>query len=155
MIENILNSKEINYSSNLSVDHLKQKIESRFEQPTLSFFGKFTSPSEFAAYDKWSVISWYVPNFKRRSAYLKGEILKSGKGTLIKLNIRPNTMLSIASILSVVIGIMIIIAAGSNMRFLIIGSFFVLVGVLYYSLGVFSRNRLRSNFEKILDLTKV
>ncbi|HUH28747.1 MAG TPA: hypothetical protein VLZ86_11030 [Gelidibacter sp.] len=150
-----MNITNVKYSSELPEDRLKQKMNKVFGERTSKFVGTFTGPHEFAAYDKWSVISWYVPNFKRKSAYIKGEILKSGKGTLIKMNIRPNTMLSIASILSVVIGIMIIIAAGSHTRFLIIGSFFVLVGVLYYSLGVFSRNRLRSNFEKILDLTKI
>ncbi|MBO3100020.1 hypothetical protein [Gelidibacter pelagius] len=155
MIDKILNIKELNYASSLNGDNLKQKIEDLFERPAISFFGNFTSQTEFAAYDKLSVISWYVPNFKRKSAYLKGEILKSGKGTLIKLNIRPNTMLSVASIVSVLVGIIILIAAGSSTRFLIVGSFFILVGILYYSFGIFSRNRLRTNFEKTLDLHKV
>ena len=155
MTENLMPITNANYSSELTEDRLKHKMDEIFGEQTTTFVGQFTSPSEFAAYEKWSVISWYVPNIKRKAAYLKGEILKSGKGTLIKMNFRPNSMLSIASVVSVVVGIMIIIAAGSNMRFLIIGSFFVLVGILYYSLGIFSRNRLRSNFEKILDLTKV
>src|SRR5690606_10178100 len=158
MIEKLLNTKKINYSSNLNGDHLKQKIEDLFKQSSLSFVGKFTSSNEFAAYDKWSIISWYLPNFKRKSAYLKGEIFQSEKGTLLKLNTRPNTMLSAFPILYVLIGIIILIAAElnkENMLFLIIGSVFILTGILNYLLGIFSRNRLENNFEKNLDLQKL
>jgi hypothetical protein len=42
MIEKILNTKKINYSSNLNEDNLKQKIEDIFQQSNLSFVGKFT-----------------------------------------------------------------------------------------------------------------
>lgn len=158
MIGKILNSEKVNYSSKLNGDSLRQKIEDIFQQSTLSFVGKFTSQNEFAAYDKWSIISWYVPDFKRKSAYLKGEILNSEKGSLIKLNISSNPMLSIPPIISVLIGIIIIIATKSNIentRFLIIGSVFIVVGILYYWIGIFSKNRLRKSFEKNLDLEKV
>src|SRR5690554_7322353 len=114
MIEKILNTRKIKYSSNLNVDQLKQKMEAIFMQNTSRFVGKFTSSNEFAAYDKWSIISWYLPNFKRKSAYLKGEIFQSEKGTLLKLNTRPNTMLSAFPILFVLIGIIILIAAELN-----------------------------------------
>jgi len=158
MIEKILNTRKIKYSSNLNVDQLKQKMEAIFMQNTSRFVGKFTSQIEFDAYDKWSIISWYLPNFKRKSAYLKGEILKSEQGTLLKLNLRPNTMLSVFPILFALIGISILIATNlnkENMQFLIIGAFFIVVGILYYSIGIFSRNRLQNNFEKNLDLQKI
>ena len=138
----------------MNEDHLKQKIEDLFKQNSLSFDGKFINKNEFSAYDKWSIVSWYIPNFKRKSAYLKGDILKSEKGTLINLNLRPNTLLSVFPILFVLIGIVTIILAESNNKntqFLIIGSVFVLVGVFYYLIGMFSINRLRNNFEKNLD----
>ncbi len=154
MIKKILNSQQINYSSNLNGDNLKQKIEDIFNQSTLRMGGKFTSQNEFTAFDKWSVMSWYVPNFKRKSAYLKGEILESDKGTLIKLNFKPNTMLSVFPILSVLIGIITTIIAEST-QFLIIGSIFILVGIFYYSMGIFSINRLQNNFEKNVDVQKV
>ncbi len=158
MIEKILNTQKINYSSNLNGDNLKQKIEDIFKQSTLSLVGEFTSQNEFAAFDKWSIITLYVPNLKRKTAYLKGKILKSENGTLIKLNFRPNTVLSVFPILSVLIGLIIIIVAklnNENTQFLILGLIFVLAGILYYSIGIFSRNRLRNNFEKYLDLQKV
>jgi hypothetical protein len=154
MIEKLLNIKKVNYSSNLNGNNLKQKIEDVFTQSTLSMGGKFISQNKFTAYDRWSIMSWYIPNFKRKSAYLEGEILDPDKGTLIKLNFKPNTMLSVFPILSVLIGIITTIMAEST-QFLIIGSFFILVGILYYSIGIFSRNRLQNNFEKNLDLQKV
>ncbi|GHA31788.1 hypothetical protein GCM10007103_11790 [Salinimicrobium marinum] len=132
-------------------DNLKQKIESVFTQSTLSMGGKFTSQNEFIAFDKWSVMSWYVSNFKRKSAYLKGKIIESDKGTLVKLNFKPNTMLSVFPILSVLIGIITMIIAEST-QFLIIGSIFILVGIFYYSMGIFSRNRLQNIFEKSIDV---
>lgn len=67
-------------------------------------------------------------------------------------------MLSAFPILFVLIGIIILIAAElnkENMLFLIIGSVFILTGILNYLLGIFSRNRLENNFEKNLDLQKL
>ncbi len=99
-----------------------------------------------------------MPNSKRKSAYLKGKIIKSGKGTLIKLNSKPNSILSIFAILSVFIGIITTIAAElnkENNEFLSIGLIFITVGTISYPIGIFLRNRLRNNFEKYLDLQKV
>ena len=158
MIEKILNTKKIDYSSNLNGDNLKQKIEDIFEQSNLNFVGKFTSQNEFAAYDKWTYITWYLPNFKRKTAYLKGEIIKSGKGTLLKLIIKPNPVVSIFPILAAVIGIISIIVAelnNENNKTLIFGLILIGVGILFYLFGMFLRNRLHNNFKKFLDLQKV
>lgn len=154
MIEKILNTKKINYFSNLNGDNLKQKIKDIFEQNNLSFVGKFTNQNEFSAYDKWTYIAWYVPNFKRKTAYLKGEIIKSGKGTLIKLNIKPNPVISIFPIPTILIGIIAIIVAESNNETLIFGLIIIAVGILFYLFGMFLNNRLRNNFKKHLDLQK-
>lgn len=158
MIEKILNTKNLNYSSNLDGDNLKQKIEGIFEQSNLSFVGKFTSQNEFAAYDKWTYIKWYVPNFKRKTAYLKGKIIKSGKGTLLKLNIKPNPVISVFPILTVLIGIITVIVAQSNNennKILIFGLLIIAVGILFYLLGMFLNNRLQNNFKKYLNLQKI
>ena len=158
MTEKILNTKIINYSSNLNGDSLKQKIEDIFAQSNLSFVGEFTLQNEFAAYDKWTYITWYLSNFKRKTAYLKGKIIKSGEGTLIKLIIKPNPVISIFPILAVLIGIISIIVAelnNKNDKTLIFGLIIIAVGILFYLLGMFLRNRLLNNFKKNLDLQKV
>ena len=154
MTEKILNIKKVNYSSNLNGNNLKQKMEEVFLESTLSMSGKFTGQNEFTAYDKWSIMTWYIPNFKRKSAYLKGRILESDKGTLLQLNFKPNILLSVFPILSVLLGMIIIIIAGS-IQTIVIGSIFFFVGILYYAIGIFSRNRLQNNFEKHLGLQKV
>ena len=154
MIAKILNTKIIKYSSNLNSDNLKQKIEDTFKQSNLSFVGNFTGKNEFSAYDKWTYIKWYVPNFKRKTAYLKGEILKSGKGSLIKLNIKPNPVLSIFPILTILIGIITIIVAKLNNETLVFGFIIIAVGVLFYLFGMFLNNRLQNNFKNYLDLQK-
>ena len=154
MIEKILNTRNINYSSNLNGDTLKQKIEDVFKQSNLSFVGKFTSQNEFETYDKWTYITW-VPNFKRKTAYLYGEIIKSGKGTLLKLNIKPNPVIAIFPILTILIGIITIIIAESNNKTLIFGLIIFAVGILFYLFGMFLTSRLRHNFKKYLDLQKV
>ena len=155
MIDKILNTKNINYSSNLNGDKLRQKIEDIFKQSNLSFVGKFTSQNEFETYDKWTYITWYVPNFKRKTAYLYGEIIKSGKGTLLKLNIKPNPVIAIFPILTILIGIITIIIAESNNKTLIFGLIIIAVGILFYLFGMFLTSRLRNNFKKYLDLKKV
>ena len=155
MIDKILNTKNISYSSNLNGDNLRQKIEDIFKQSNLSFVGKFTSQNEFETYDKWTYITWYVPNFKRKTAYLYGEIIKSGKGTLLKLNIKPNPVIAIFPILTILIGIITIIIAESNNKTLIFGLIIIAVGILFYLFGMFLTSRLRNNFKKYLDLKKV
>ena len=158
MISKILNTQNINYSSNLDGDNLKRKIEAIFEKSNLSFVGKFISQNEFAAADKWTYIKWYVPNFKRKTAYLHGEVIKTGKNTLLKLNIKPNPVVSIFPILTVLIGLIFVIVAepqNENNGTLIFGLIIVAVGVLFYLFGMFLRNRLRNNFKKYLDLQKV
>ena len=155
MIEKILNTKKINYSSNLNGDNLRQEIEDIFKQSNLSFVGKFTSQNEFETYDKWTYIKWYVPNFKRRTAYLYGKIKKSGNGTLLNLKIKPNPVVAIFPIFTVIIGIITLIVAQSNNQTLFFGLIIIAVGILFYLLGMFLNNRLRNNFKKHLDLQKV
>ncbi|MDQ7918068.1 hypothetical protein RBU60_10810 [Mesonia sp. MT50] len=157
MIEKILNTKKINYSSNLNEDKLKQKIENIFKESNLSFVGKFTNQSEFAAYDKWTYIAWYVSNFKRKTAYLNGVIIKSGKETLIKLRIKPNPVIAIFPVFTVLIGLItsIIAASTNDENTLIFGIIIIVVGILFYLMGFFLRNRLLNNFKKHLNLQKV
>lgn len=158
MIEKILNIKKTIYSSKLNEPDLKNKIKDIFEQKTLKFVGKFTSQNEFAASDKWTYITWYVPNVKRKMAYLKGKIIKSEKGTFIELNIKPNPVISIFPVLSILIGIITIIAVKSNKEnpdFFIIGLIIIAVGILFYLFGLFIRNRLRNNFRNHFDLQKL
>jgi hypothetical protein len=154
MIDNILNTKKENYSSSLNVEHLMQKIGGIFEKNDSSFVGKFTSQNEFEIYDKWTFIKWYVPNFRRKTAYLIGEILESGKGTLIKLNIKPHPVISIFPILTILIGIITLIVAYSNNETLIFGLIIIAVGIVFYLSGMFLTSRLRNNFKKYLDLQK-
>ena len=96
-----------------------------------------------------------MPNFKRKTAYLYGEIIKSGKGTLLKLNIKPNPVIAIFPILTILIGIITIIIAESNNKTLIFGLIIIAVGILFYLFGMFLTSRLRNNFKKYLDLKKV
>lgn len=155
MVDSILNTKNIKYFSSLNGDHLRLKIEDLFKQSNLSFVGAFTSKNEFETYDKWNYIKWYVPNFKRKTAYLKGKITKSESGTLLKLNIKPNPVVSIFPILTILIGIITLIVAGLNNETLIFGFIIIAVGVLFYLFGMFLRNRLRNNFKKYLELQEV
>ena len=155
MIDKILNTKNINYSSNLNGDNLRKKIQDIFNQNNLSFVGKFTNQNEFETYDKWTYIKWYVPNFKRRNAYLYGKIIKSGKDTLINLKIKPNPVVVIFPILTILIGLIFIIITESNNETSIFGLIVIAVGILFYLFGMFSTNRLRNNFKKYLDLQKV
>jgi len=155
MIDKILNTKNINYSSNLNGDNLRQEIEDIFKQSNLSFIGKFTSQNEFETYDKWTYIKWYVPNFKRRTAYLYGKIIKSGKDTFINLKIKPNPVVAIFPILIVLMGLIFTIIAELNNETSIFGIIVIIVGLLFYLFGIFLTNRLRQNFKKYLDLQTV
>ena len=155
MIEKILSIKKLCYSSNLNAASLKKKIDGVFDEGTSTLIGKFTSKNEFTVYDKWTIITWYVPNFKRKSAYLYGEIVESENGVSINVTVKPNSILSIFAMLALLIGVVSTIAAGSNLennQLLFLGLLFITVGILYYLIGMFLTNRLRRNFEHYLDL---
>lgn len=155
MINKTLNTKTIQYSSGLTEALLKQKIEDIFKQSNLTFVGKFTSQNTFEAYDKWTYIKWYVPNFKRKTAYLNGEILASEKGSFIDLKSKPNPVIAIFPILTLLIGLITIVVAASNNTSLVFGGIIIAVGILFYLFGMFLRNRLQNNFKKHLDIEKV
>ncbi len=155
IIEKLLNSSRIKYPSNLKGETLKQRIEDIFQKSNSGFVGKFINQDEFEAYDNWTYITWYVPNFKRKTAYLKGKIISSGKDTSIMLNTRPNPVISIFPVLTVFVGIITILAAKSyheDNKTFIFGLIIFAVGILFYLLGMFFQYRLRNNFKKAFDL---
>ena len=121
--------------------------------------GKLTSENEFTVYDKWSVIGWDMPNLKRKAAYLYGKITKGEKGTLVKLKIKPNSILPIFAILSTLFGVFITLKGLSNTEddnfFLMIGLVFIALGVIYYPMSTLLKNRLRNKIVKYLDLNKL
>lgn len=155
MLNSIFNTKKINYTSTLNEDHLRQEIKRILDKSDSSFVGRFTSQNNFAIYDKWTYIKWYVPNIKRRTAYLFGEILDSGKGTILKLNIKPNPLIAIFPILTILIGLIIVTAAYLNNQTLIFGLIVITIGTLFYLFGMFLVRRLQNNFKKYLDLQKL
>jgi len=159
MIKKILNTEEVSYSSNLNVENLKKRIEDLFEQRTLPVSGKLTSKNVFTAYDKWVVINWDMPNLRRKAAYLRGEITKGEKGTLIKLKVNPNSFLPIFAIIATLIGVLMTLITLSNTEnnksFLILGLVFIILGIVYYPMSTLIRNRLRNKIVKYLDLSKV
>lgn len=159
MIQKILNTEEVSYSSNLNKEHLKKKLEDLFEQETLRVAGKLTSENEFTAYDKWVVIGWSMPNLKRKAAYLKGKFTNDERGTLIDLKVSPNSILPILAILAMLAGIIISLIMISNTEydkfFLILGIVLIAVGIIYYPVSTFLRNRLRNRIVKYLDLNKL
>ena len=159
MIQKLLNTEELSYSSNLNIEYLKNKIENLFEQPTLRVAGKLTNEDEFTVYDKTIVVGWNMPSVKRKAAYLYGKITKGEKGTLVKVHIKPNSLLPTFAILATLVGVVISTLTLSNIiannSFLILGLVFILLGAIYYPVSTVLRNRLRNKFVKFLDLSKV
>lgn len=159
MIQKILNTEEVNYSSNLNEENLKKRIEDLFGQGTLRLAGNLTSENEFIVYDKLVVIGWNMPNLRRKSAYLTGKITQGKKGTSIKLKVNPNSILPIFAILATLSGVIITLITISiteyDKYFLIFGLVLIALGVIYYPISTLLRNRLRNKVAKYLDLKKV
>ncbi|WP_421948687.1 hypothetical protein [Phaeodactylibacter xiamenensis] len=159
LIHGILNTQEVSYSSNLNKDRLKEKFDNLFEQKALIFKGKFTNNNEFVAYDKLNVIGWNMPNLRRKSAYLKGEITQKENRTLVKLVVKPNSLLPIFAILAILGGSIITILTLSNTEndkfFSVFGLVLIGLGVIYYPVSSLLRNRLRNKIVEYLDLKKV
>ncbi len=158
MIQKILNTEETSYSSNLNIEHVKNRIEGLLEHKTLRISGKLTSKNEFTVYDKFNVIGWNMPNLRRKSAYIKGNLKQKETGTLIKLTAKPNAILPIFATLAFVGGVLIAFMALSIAKddkfLLILGFTFVVFGIVYYPLSTFFRNRLRNKIVKYLGLIK-
>lgn len=156
MKNKILNIKEENYSSKLDIDSLKNKIEKLYEQKNLRLGGRIINKNEFAIYDKLVVVGWNMPNLKRKSAYLKGEIIAKEKGTIIKLTIKPNFILPTFAISSIFVGTIItLLSTQGDKLYLIFGLTFIAVGILFYPLSILLRNRLQNKIVSHLNLNKL
>lgn len=158
LIQGILNTQEVSYFSNLNKDRFKERLDNLFVQKALNFKGKFTDNNEFVAYDKLNVIGWNMPNLRRKSAYLKGEITQEENRTLVKLEVKPNSILPIFAILAILGGCIITITALSNIEndkfFSVFGLVLIALGVIYYPVSSLLRNRLRNKIVEYLDLKK-
>lgn len=118
--------------------------------------GRFINKNEFAIYDKLVVVGWNMPNLRRKSAYLKGEIISKEKRTLIKLIIKPNSILPTFAISSIFVGIIITsLSAQGDKLYLILGLTFIAVGILFYPLSIRLRNRLQNKIVSHLNLNKL
>lgn len=135
-----------------------EKIENLFEQENLNINGKLTGNNVFVAYDKLNVIGWNMPNLKRKSAYLKGEIVQNDRGTLVKLQVKPNSILPVFAILAILVGTIITIIALLNTEYdnyyFIFGLALIAMGVVYYPVSSLLRNRLQNKIIDSLDLKK-
>lgn len=156
MKHTILNIKEESYSSKLDLDTLKNKIENLYYQKRLRLGGRIINKNEFVIYDKQVVIGWSMPNLRRKSAYLKGKIIAKDKGTNITLTTKPNSILPIFAILSALAGITITLITNSDNKFyFMFGLALVAIGIIYYPLSIFIRNRLQNKIVKHLNLNKL
>ena len=154
MIHKILNIRTKNYLSDLSGDNLKQQIKTIFQQNNMALAAKLVDENEFVAYDRANYITWPVPNFKRKTAYLKGIITQTATGTSINLYTKPHPLITIFPIFLLLIGIIFIIKAGliaENRATLIFGVIVIAVGIGFYLTGILFRRRLQNNFKKYLD----
>ena len=142
----------------ISADVLSEKIQQIFNKHHSEFNGKFTSEDEFAAQDKWTYIKWYVPNFKRQTAYLQGKILKSNSGSLLTVSSAPNPFLSFVSILTIVIGLFLLLFSlnqSNNESSIFFGIIIFVLGLVSYLIGLYLRTRLFANFRKSLDIQNI
>ena len=158
MIQKLLNTEEVSYTSHLNEKSLKQRIEGLFEQKTARLAGKLTSDNEFSAHDNLVVIGWNMPYLRRKAAYLKGEIAEGEHGTTIQLKVTPNAILPVFGVVAVISGVIISLLTmfnnTSNNFFLLLGVAFLALGIIYYPLSTLFRNRLRNKFVKYLGLRK-
>lgn len=155
MIYKILNIRTKIYFSDLPIDNLNLEITNIFQKSNLAFAGKFTDQNEFKVYDRWNNFTWEVPNFKRKTAYLKGKITETSKGSLLKLNSKPNPLLIYLPILCLLIGITTIFTAlinTENQSTLIFGLITIATAPIFYIIGTLLRIRLQNNFKKYLNL---
>jgi 1,4-dihydroxy-2-naphthoate octaprenyltransferase len=100
-----------------------------------------------------------MPNLKRKAAYLKGKMTTGENGTLVKLKVKPNSILPIFAITTTLIGFLITIIAMSNAQdnlfFILLGSVCIALGMIYYPMSIWLKNRLRNKMVQYLDLSKI
>lgn len=159
ILQKLLNIEEVNYSSTLNELSLKKKIEALFTQRALNISGRLKSANEFTAYDKLVVIGWNMPNLRRKSAYLTGIITPREMDVLIKLKTKPNSILAIYAVVTFLIGLVVALLVlaenGTNNLFFILGLSTISLGLIYYFVSIWLRNRLRNKIVRHLDLIKL
>lgn len=160
MTKRLLNTEEASYTSSLDMERLKKRVAALFEHNSLRLAGRLRKDNAFTAHDQLTVVNWAMPNLRRKSAYLRGEMAATEQGTLIKLTINPNSILPISAVAAILIGMLNMIIALSNTAgdhnwLLLFGIVFLAIGIIYYPMSTLFRNRLRNKIVKHLDLQKV
>jgi len=152
----ILNTRKASYSSTLEKDRLIEKAKNLFDKETMNFKGKFTDKNKFVAYDRLNVVGWNMPNLRRKSAYLKGEITKAANGTMINLEVKPNSVLPIFAVTALFAGVAIttteLLSTDNDQSLLLFGLTLIILGIIYYPASLLLRNRLLNRVVKCLDL---
>lgn len=99
-----------------------------------------------------------MPYFKKKAAYLYGKFTTNEKSIQLNLKVKSNLSFHLFTIISVMIGIIIILYALSNIKdvklYLTLGFTFLLLGIINYPVSILLKNQLHKKVVKYLDLIK-
>lgn len=161
MLEKLLNIERIIYRSSDSRQTIEAKLEKIFKNERLGFqhniSGKFISANEFKAADNWT-IGVSIRSFEKDPAYLKGKIFDEGKGTILRIRVRPNSIFPLFSIIFPVGGFIAAFTSDFDSGLMEDGLpslVFILVGLISYWLGGLLKSRLKRKIELYLGLSKI
>lgn len=150
MLDKILNTKEYVIYSTDEIAKIRLRLENLFNKKESSVSGKFINPKSFSAHDSGVIVAWSMPYLSRQSAYLSGKILKNKDGGVdVKLSLRPNMILPIMAMAIILAGLVFVgISLQAESKHLIAGAILLVLGLSYYPISSYFRNRLRN---KVVD----
>jgi len=155
---NIANAHIANYTSDLTMEQLFDKIEKLANQDGLSFECKRVDDNSFIAYNTLNIIGWSLPNIHRKSAYLKGEVIEQNGGCIIKTTTKPNSILPLFTWIAIISGCIISLFSyfneNINEYLLTFGTLLILLGIVYIPISFYFRNQLDQKVVKHLNLQK-
>ena len=157
MLQTLLNSEEVVYTTTLSTSQLKEKLEKIFRPKTTGsryyLPGEFDSERSFKA-SSFSKFSEIGQLFKGYPAHLSGQIIEKVNSLEIHVTYRPNLWHIFSPFLFPLFGIMGFFGLWGEGDFLgkLLGIWFILCGFGFYAWGRYLRNGLKKRFESLSGL---
>lgn len=150
MIDRILNTQEFVINSSHKAAQIRLGLENLFSNKESNVSGKFTNRKSFSAHDGAVIVAWSMPYLSRQSTYVSGKIIENKNGGVdVKLSLRPNMILPVMAMAIILAGLVFIgISIQAESKHLIAGAILLMLGLSYYPISSYFRNRLRN---KLVD----
>lgn len=147
------------YESDKPIDEFRSEIEALFQRTKgfnfdVNLIGAFDDDNTFHMTPKWSLAASSQGMGDRDVSHLYGELYQKDNKTLVRVAVRPNTGIVVATFLAPAIAIGVLLFGSPNQQGMIIASILAVAAPawLYFAGIRYPKKAIRNRFAKVFDL---